>query len=138
MWKPRRVTTLWASTACYKGSFTFFYVDTYFIYYFCDENAEGASAEYHCCYPDRRQPNRRMSATAQRRLGETVAFMLIAHAGRGRGSGQNEEEVLNVVHINQSTGIRRVADEAVLAYSAGVAIVSYLCTTCSKATARGQ
>jgi hypothetical protein len=24
MWKPRRLTTLWASTACYWGSFTFF------------------------------------------------------------------------------------------------------------------
>jgi hypothetical protein len=26
MWKPRRLTTLWASTACYRDSFTFFYV----------------------------------------------------------------------------------------------------------------
>jgi hypothetical protein len=25
MWEPRRLTTLWASTACYKESFTFFY-----------------------------------------------------------------------------------------------------------------
>jgi hypothetical protein len=24
MWKPRRLTTLWASTACYRDSFTFF------------------------------------------------------------------------------------------------------------------
>jgi hypothetical protein len=23
MWEPERVTTLWASTACYRGSFTF-------------------------------------------------------------------------------------------------------------------
>jgi hypothetical protein len=23
MWEPRRLTTLWASTACYKGSFSF-------------------------------------------------------------------------------------------------------------------
>jgi hypothetical protein len=23
MWEPRRLTTLWASTACYRGSFTF-------------------------------------------------------------------------------------------------------------------
>jgi hypothetical protein len=23
MWEPRRLTTLWASTACYKDSFTF-------------------------------------------------------------------------------------------------------------------
>jgi hypothetical protein len=23
MWEPRRLTTLWASTACYKGSFIF-------------------------------------------------------------------------------------------------------------------
>jgi hypothetical protein len=26
MWKPRRATTLWASTACYKDSFTFLHV----------------------------------------------------------------------------------------------------------------
>jgi hypothetical protein len=25
MWEPRRLTTLWASTACYRDSFTFFY-----------------------------------------------------------------------------------------------------------------
>jgi hypothetical protein len=24
MWEPRRLTTLWASTACYRDSFTFF------------------------------------------------------------------------------------------------------------------
>jgi hypothetical protein len=24
MWKPRRLTTLWVSTACYRDSFTFF------------------------------------------------------------------------------------------------------------------
>jgi hypothetical protein len=24
MWEPRRLTTLWASTVCYRGSFTFF------------------------------------------------------------------------------------------------------------------
>jgi hypothetical protein len=26
MWEPRRLTTLWASTACYRDSFTFFYL----------------------------------------------------------------------------------------------------------------
>jgi hypothetical protein len=26
MWEPRRLTTLWASTACYTDSFTFFYL----------------------------------------------------------------------------------------------------------------
>jgi hypothetical protein len=26
MWEPRRLTTLWASTACYRGSFPFFSV----------------------------------------------------------------------------------------------------------------
>jgi hypothetical protein len=25
MWEPRRLTTLWASTACYRNSFTFMY-----------------------------------------------------------------------------------------------------------------
>jgi hypothetical protein len=32
MWEPRRLTTLWVSTACYRGSFTFFYscIGTYF------------------------------------------------------------------------------------------------------------
>jgi hypothetical protein len=25
MWGPRRLTTLWASTACYRGSFTYFF-----------------------------------------------------------------------------------------------------------------
>jgi hypothetical protein len=25
MWEPRRLTTLWASTACYTDSFTFFF-----------------------------------------------------------------------------------------------------------------
>jgi hypothetical protein len=25
MWEPRRLTTLWASTACYRDSFTFYY-----------------------------------------------------------------------------------------------------------------
>jgi hypothetical protein len=29
MWEPRRLTTLWASTACYRDSFTFFYVMCY-------------------------------------------------------------------------------------------------------------
>jgi hypothetical protein len=24
MWEPRRLTTIWASTACYRDSFTFF------------------------------------------------------------------------------------------------------------------
>jgi hypothetical protein len=27
MWEPRRLTTLWAFTACYRDSFTFFYLD---------------------------------------------------------------------------------------------------------------
>jgi hypothetical protein len=26
MWEPRRLTTLWASTACYRDSFTFTFV----------------------------------------------------------------------------------------------------------------
>jgi hypothetical protein len=26
MWEPRRLTTLWASTACYRDGFTFTYV----------------------------------------------------------------------------------------------------------------
>jgi hypothetical protein len=26
MWEPRRLTTLWASTACYRDSFTFFFL----------------------------------------------------------------------------------------------------------------
>jgi hypothetical protein len=26
MWEPRRLTTLWASTACYGASFTLFYI----------------------------------------------------------------------------------------------------------------
>jgi hypothetical protein len=26
MWDPRRLTTLWASTACYRDSFTFFFL----------------------------------------------------------------------------------------------------------------
>jgi hypothetical protein len=26
MWKPRRLTTLWASTVCYRGTFTFLYI----------------------------------------------------------------------------------------------------------------
>jgi hypothetical protein len=26
IWEPRRLTTLWASTACYRDSFAFFYV----------------------------------------------------------------------------------------------------------------
>jgi hypothetical protein len=30
MWEPRRLTTLWTFTACYKDSFTFI-----FIYLFC-------------------------------------------------------------------------------------------------------
>jgi hypothetical protein len=25
MWEPRRLTTLWASTACYRNSFTFYW-----------------------------------------------------------------------------------------------------------------
>jgi hypothetical protein len=25
MWEPRRLTTVWASTACYRDSFTFFF-----------------------------------------------------------------------------------------------------------------
>jgi hypothetical protein len=79
-----------------------------------------------------------MSATVQRRLGETVTFTLLAHTGRGRRNGQNEEEVLNVVHITPWASIRRVAYEAGLVYSAGVAVVSFSCTTCTKATARGQ
>jgi hypothetical protein len=29
IWKPRRLTTLWASTACCRGSFTFFYNESY-------------------------------------------------------------------------------------------------------------
>jgi hypothetical protein len=31
MWEPRRLRTVWAFTACYWDSFTFFYL--YFIYY---------------------------------------------------------------------------------------------------------
>jgi hypothetical protein len=30
MWDPRRLTTLWASTACYRDSFTYCYVGMYF------------------------------------------------------------------------------------------------------------
>jgi hypothetical protein len=29
MWEPRRLTTLWASTACYRDSFTFFFLPLY-------------------------------------------------------------------------------------------------------------
>jgi hypothetical protein len=32
MWKPRRLTTLWASTACYRDSFTFFYLKIGFLW----------------------------------------------------------------------------------------------------------
>jgi hypothetical protein len=28
MWEPRRLTTMWASTVCYRDSFTFFFVTT--------------------------------------------------------------------------------------------------------------
>jgi hypothetical protein len=27
MWEPRRLTTLWASTTCYRASFTFYLVN---------------------------------------------------------------------------------------------------------------
>jgi hypothetical protein len=30
MWEPRRLTTLWASTACYRDSFTFYLHIFYF------------------------------------------------------------------------------------------------------------
>jgi hypothetical protein len=30
MWEPRRLTTLWVSTACYRDSFTFF-IFTFFL-----------------------------------------------------------------------------------------------------------
>jgi hypothetical protein len=30
MWEPRRLTTLWSSTACYGDSFTFFYLTRYY------------------------------------------------------------------------------------------------------------
>jgi hypothetical protein len=35
MWEPQRLTTLWASTACYRGSFIFYYrnVSVIFIAY---------------------------------------------------------------------------------------------------------
>jgi hypothetical protein len=37
MWVPRRLTILWASTACYRDSFTFFYFYCYHWYY-CNWN----------------------------------------------------------------------------------------------------
>jgi hypothetical protein len=38
MWEPRRLTTLWAFTACYRDSFTFFYKDG-------DDGTEGEGAK---------------------------------------------------------------------------------------------
>jgi hypothetical protein len=32
MWKPRRLTALWASTACYSDSFTLFYLYLFMVY----------------------------------------------------------------------------------------------------------
>jgi hypothetical protein len=34
MWEPRRLTTLWASTACYRDSFTFFFARENFTSFF--------------------------------------------------------------------------------------------------------
>jgi hypothetical protein len=33
MWKPRRLTILWAFKACYKDSFTYFLLFCYFYYF---------------------------------------------------------------------------------------------------------
>jgi hypothetical protein len=38
MWEPRRLTTLWASTACYRDNFTFFLLAMQ--EYKCVENKE--------------------------------------------------------------------------------------------------
>jgi hypothetical protein len=43
MWKPRRLTTLWAFTACYRDSFTF--LDELYDYAFYMANGESS---YYC------------------------------------------------------------------------------------------
>jgi hypothetical protein len=45
MWEPRRLTTIWASTACYRGSFTFaFYLSVR------EQGLEGVVNEYRNYY----------------------------------------------------------------------------------------
>jgi hypothetical protein len=36
MWEPRRLTTLWAFTACYKDNFTFFLITLDYLFLGCD------------------------------------------------------------------------------------------------------
>jgi hypothetical protein len=35
MWEPRRLTTLWASTACYRDSFTFTLIWDLYEFFHC-------------------------------------------------------------------------------------------------------
>jgi hypothetical protein len=44
MWEPQHLLTIWASTACYRDSFTYFYivrVHTNYIYVACSINSHG-------------------------------------------------------------------------------------------------
>jgi hypothetical protein len=41
MWEPRHLTTLWPSTACYRGSFMFIFYIFLWIFFFGDEYCEG-------------------------------------------------------------------------------------------------
>jgi hypothetical protein len=36
MWEPRPLITLWASTACYRDSFTLFFIDLPVVLYGCE------------------------------------------------------------------------------------------------------
>jgi hypothetical protein len=46
MWEPRRLTTLWAFTACYRDSFTIFFT------FYSGQLGQNLTGPYICCRPD--------------------------------------------------------------------------------------
>jgi hypothetical protein len=78
---------------------------------FVTKFAEAASTEYRRWYPDRGQPNRHVCNGTGQAGGNWYIHVNSAH-------WPWQSYVLNVVHINPSTGVRRVVCEAGLTWSA--------------------
>lgn len=60
---------------------------------------------------DRKQPYRRVLETVLRNLSEIGTLMMNTLAGRSRRNGWNEEEMLDIIHDNQSTSDRYISSE---------------------------
>jgi hypothetical protein len=85
----------------------------------CNGNARTALREYQRRYPDRWQPITNMSVLAHCSVRKVRAFSPPSQVSCARSTAQNEEEVLNAVHVYPSTSTHQGAYETGLCVQFG-------------------